>query len=181
MATHSSILAWRIPWTEEFGGLQFTGRKESDTTEWLHFHYYLIQQLSSLVWKFMFTQKPAHVFYCCLIYNCQNLEETKICSRWMPSEWKDKQWYTQGIDTALLIKINEISSNARDGIILNPYFKWNKAIWKVSLYMITMIFQLNPVKAKLWRQNKDKWFTGLGWGWKEAISREIKKIFYVSL
>ena len=25
MATHSSILAWRIPWTEELGGLQFTG------------------------------------------------------------------------------------------------------------------------------------------------------------
>ena len=33
MATHSSILAWRIPWTEEPGGLQSTGRKESDTTE----------------------------------------------------------------------------------------------------------------------------------------------------
>ena len=25
MATHSSILAWRIPWTEETGGLQSTG------------------------------------------------------------------------------------------------------------------------------------------------------------
>ena len=25
MATHSSILAWRIPWTEEPGGLQFVG------------------------------------------------------------------------------------------------------------------------------------------------------------
>ena len=25
MATHSSILAWRIPWTEELGGLQSTG------------------------------------------------------------------------------------------------------------------------------------------------------------
>ena len=25
MATHSSILAWRIIWTEEFGGLQFMG------------------------------------------------------------------------------------------------------------------------------------------------------------
>ena len=25
MATHSSILAWRIPWTEEPGGLEFTG------------------------------------------------------------------------------------------------------------------------------------------------------------
>ena len=25
MATHSNILAWRIPWTEESGGLQFMG------------------------------------------------------------------------------------------------------------------------------------------------------------
>ena len=33
MATHSSILAWRIPWTEERGGLHPWGRKESDTTE----------------------------------------------------------------------------------------------------------------------------------------------------
>ena len=31
MATHSSILAWRILWTEESGGLW--GRKELDTTE----------------------------------------------------------------------------------------------------------------------------------------------------
>ena len=26
MATHSSILAWRIPWTEEAGGLQSIGK-----------------------------------------------------------------------------------------------------------------------------------------------------------
>ena len=31
-ATHSSILAWKIPWTEEPGGLQSTGSEESDTT-----------------------------------------------------------------------------------------------------------------------------------------------------
>ena len=37
MATHSSILAWRIPWMEELGGLQSTGCKESDTTARLHF------------------------------------------------------------------------------------------------------------------------------------------------
>ena len=30
MATHSSIRAWRIPWTEEPGGLQSTGLQESD-------------------------------------------------------------------------------------------------------------------------------------------------------
>ena len=33
MATHSSILAWKIPWTQELGGLQSMGHKESDTTE----------------------------------------------------------------------------------------------------------------------------------------------------
>ena len=32
MATPSSILAWKIPWTEELGGLQFTGLQESDMT-----------------------------------------------------------------------------------------------------------------------------------------------------
>ena len=37
MATHSSILAWRIPWMEELGGLQSIGRNESDMTEQLHF------------------------------------------------------------------------------------------------------------------------------------------------
>jgi len=34
MAIHSSILAWKIPWTEEPGGLQSMGaEKESDTNE----------------------------------------------------------------------------------------------------------------------------------------------------
>ena len=32
MATHSSSLAWKIPWTEELGGLQYTGSQELDTT-----------------------------------------------------------------------------------------------------------------------------------------------------
>ena len=39
MATHSSILAWRIPWTEEPDGLQSWGRKELDTTEQLTLSY----------------------------------------------------------------------------------------------------------------------------------------------
>ena len=31
MATHSSILAWRIPWTEELGGLKSTRLPKSQT------------------------------------------------------------------------------------------------------------------------------------------------------
>ena len=43
MAIHSSILAWRIPWTEKSGGLQSMGLKESDTTEQLtHTHMFLL-------------------------------------------------------------------------------------------------------------------------------------------
>ena len=36
MATHSSILAWTIPWTPASDGLQSTGSQESDTTEQLN-------------------------------------------------------------------------------------------------------------------------------------------------
>ena len=33
MATHCSVLAWKIPWTEEPGGLQSMGLKELETTQ----------------------------------------------------------------------------------------------------------------------------------------------------
>ena len=35
MATHSSILAWEIPWTDNLAGYSLWGRKESDMTEQL--------------------------------------------------------------------------------------------------------------------------------------------------
>ena len=41
MAPHSSTFAWKIPWTEEPGGLQSMGSLESDMTEQLHFHFSL--------------------------------------------------------------------------------------------------------------------------------------------
>ena len=37
MATYSSILAWKIPWTEEPGGLQSIG-SQRDMTEHTHTH-----------------------------------------------------------------------------------------------------------------------------------------------
>ena len=36
MATYSSILAWKIPQTEELGAPQSMGFKELDTTEHIH-------------------------------------------------------------------------------------------------------------------------------------------------
>ena len=40
MATHSSMLAWEVPWTEEFGGLQSMGpqRVGHDQSDLAHMH-----------------------------------------------------------------------------------------------------------------------------------------------
>ena len=56
MATHSSILAWRIPRTEEPGGLQSMGSKRVGHKWWLHFHFQCqacagTWEISSLSWK----------------------------------------------------------------------------------------------------------------------------------
>ena len=47
MATHSSILAWKISWTEESGGLQSTVGKETHTTDREHAHTLLESQSNS--------------------------------------------------------------------------------------------------------------------------------------
>ena len=65
MAPHSSTFAWKIPWTEEPGGLQSMGSLESGTTERLHFHFSLSRigegngnPLSVLAWRIPGTGEP---------------------------------------------------------------------------------------------------------------------------
>ena len=50
MATHSSILAWEIPWTEEAGGLQFLGSKRVGHN-WAHTYIYYIIRVRPFIWK----------------------------------------------------------------------------------------------------------------------------------
>ena len=52
MAAHSSILAWRIPWTEEPGGLQPMGRKELDTTEQLTLSLFFLSHILAIYMPF---------------------------------------------------------------------------------------------------------------------------------
>ena len=54
-ATHSRILAWRISWTEELGGLQYMQSQESDMT----YHYL----------SFLFLFPHLHKVLC--VYNSQ--------------------------------------------------------------------------------------------------------------
>ena len=65
MAPHSSTLAWKIPWTEEPGGLQSTGSlsrtRLSDFTLTFHFHALekeMAPHSSILAWRIPGTAEP---------------------------------------------------------------------------------------------------------------------------
>ena len=66
MATHSSALAWQIPWMEEPGGLQVHGVAESQTrlcvfTFSFHFHALekeMATHSSVLAWQIPWTEEP---------------------------------------------------------------------------------------------------------------------------
>ena len=71
MATHSDILAWRIPWTQEPGGYSPWGHEESDTTEWLSAvqHIYVSGQWvfgNSLYLPLNFTVNLKYLWIYCL-------------------------------------------------------------------------------------------------------------------
>ena len=68
MATHSSILAWEISWTEEPGGLLFKGwgGKESGMTEHVHTHDLIVASKTwgRCVWHFWGRQCSAPSLHC---------------------------------------------------------------------------------------------------------------------
>ena len=64
MATHSSILAWRIPWTEELGRLQSMGLQRAGHDWATSLHFTRIPSLTLLVKK---SQQGEKKFLCSLI------------------------------------------------------------------------------------------------------------------
>ena len=63
MAPHSSTLAWKIPWTRNLVGCSPWGRKESDTTERLPFHFHVLEKEMAthscvLAWRIPGTGEP---------------------------------------------------------------------------------------------------------------------------
>ena len=60
MATHSSVLAWEVPWTEEPGGLQSMGSQESDMTEHTCTQFIMDMVITIHVFKLERTQKKKY-------------------------------------------------------------------------------------------------------------------------
>ena len=86
-ATHSSILAWRSPWTEETAGLQSLGHKESDMTEWLTLTYVMGQKAWILTLGQILHSNPRQTLApkCVWLYLSMNrgplLPDTELCSK----------------------------------------------------------------------------------------------------
>ena len=95
MAIHFSILAWRIPWTEEPGGRQSMSHKELDTTEqltlslWCHVQevtksnvieeaFPLCSFLRGFVFLFFFFFNKFKLFYLLNVGNIKITELRKI-------------------------------------------------------------------------------------------------------
>ena len=70
MATHSSILAWRIPQTKEPGGLKVWGHKESDTTARLPLSLTL-ESLPYSTWAFFIV----HFNMCILVWRDSSIQD----------------------------------------------------------------------------------------------------------
>ena len=92
MATHSSILAWRIPWTEELGGLQTIGsqRVGRDWATNTHTHYncvylyiYLFVIKNSEPTKDIYIYIYVYIHACCCLwfspYINRNWPQAHIC------------------------------------------------------------------------------------------------------
>ena len=74
MATHSSIHAWRIPWTEEPGGYSPWGLKESDITEqWTHTHNIVTVINTSPSFITLLSHSTPKKINCWLIGSCKEI------------------------------------------------------------------------------------------------------------
>ena len=75
MATHSSILAWKISWTQEPGGRHPWGHKESGTTEQL-----------TLTLRMAGSDHSYHKSEKCVFRNCQGVSQSDCTSLRSPQQ-----------------------------------------------------------------------------------------------
>ena len=124
MATHSSSLAWRIPWTEELGGLQSTGSQRVDTTERLHFHFHFLPydpaiQLLGIRTKETRIETDTYtpLFIAALFIIARTWKQPR-CP--LVDEWIRKLWYIYTMEYYSTIKKNTFKSVLKRWMRLEP-------------------------------------------------------------
>ena len=94
MATHSSILAWEVPWTEEPGGLQSGGHRKSDRAEYTCTHTCKSHEKTSLIFlagAYLLPASPQPTEYHpswyltqWQVYMCSYNYSTPLLTAWRP-------------------------------------------------------------------------------------------------
>ena len=101
MATHSSVLAWRIPGTGEPGGYLLWGRTESDTTEGL-------------------SSSSSEMYCCCLVAKSR-------WTLWDPMDWSPPGSSLHGTSQARILEWVVISFSRRSSLSSRAFTHWNIA------------------------------------------------------
>ena len=101
MATHSSILAWRIPWTEETGGLQSMGSQRVGQ-DWATNTFFLLSEANK-------TESPwlqgAHRVLGWAASGCYVATATRIHQTWTHSPWSTRMLHWALKSLSILCKI----------------------------------------------------------------------------
>ena len=104
MATHSSILAWRIPWLEEPGGLESTGsqRVGHDCSDLVHMHTHVISDQGSNTTKLK-------LIGFAFIFNLKNMK-TRVWGKIVPQASSRKFLFSLWMsDSELKMKCSDIN------------------------------------------------------------------------
>ena len=131
---HSSILTWRIPWTEEPGGLESVGRQKvghdwSDST-----HIHVLKGYITSKWQWRIASKW----------------QWRITSYW--SEWPSLKWLqitnaTEGVEMGALLHCG------RECKLVQPLWK---TVWSIQKAKNRVAIQSwNPTPGHIFRQNSN--------------------------
>ena len=164
MSTHSSILAWRIPWTEEPSGLQSTGSQRVGHDCHFHFHYVWEDRSIWTYWNHFFHMHLAiwgqSFFLDCSHPNPRGRQRTRglngiaismemiLSKLQMVREWET--WHVTVHGSQKLDKSEWVNNKHRDISPSYPDFWMDEgAHWLLSHTLYESVYSRNKVWAKM--------------------------------
>ena len=141
MATHSSVLAWRIPWTEEPGWLQSTGLRRvghewlsSTFTSWVPIQVPIQVQWERFVWHLGESHSPSWIF---------GLWGSDVPSE-LPLRFLDKLSGTY----FLFFRSGQFKVFSFPGVLCS--FCWRPAVWRASDHISLRSTENPPLFSDPW-------------------------------
>ena len=147
MATHSSILGWRIPWTEELCGLQFRVTKSQTRLKQFHTHSDSILKSRNITLPIKVHIVKAMVFPV-VMYGCESLTLKKVQHQRTDAF---KLWCWRR-----LLRVPWTAKRSNQSILkeINPKYSLEGLMPKVQLQYFGWLVRKNPDARKDWRQEE---------------------------